>query len=665
MKKILLSVVLMLAMTLGLLAQPTVTVGTVTGGSGIVNVPVTISGCDESNGGTPLTVIEFSISYNNVVNYLGITNISTLINDWIYSGNNSSVSANWLTTDPNFAAISIPDGTVLFEIQFTPNVGGTCPLIFSESSNVADGSFEPVVSAVFTDGSVTVGSAAATSVWNSASPANWSTVANWSNGIPGANTNATIATGTVLVNIPAVANSLVVEPNAALTVNSLITLTLSGLTLNSAADNQATGSYINNGGFLTVNGTTQVKRWLSGGEHHFISNPLRNTLELSSILAPGNPGWIYRYNEPTSVWVNMWDLLEDINVSYGYCLNYTNNQMLSFNSTNPDAFNPNATVPPTVTLTGTPGIATGWNLVGNPFPSALNWLGTGWTKTNIDNAVYYYNGTGYSQYVNGVGTPVGTTQYIPAGQGYFVHANAASPRLTMPKVSAVHNNQQYYKGTMQVENILRLALTGNGYNDETVIRFHNEASSSFDSDFDAYKLMSLNSEVGQIFSKGNAEYSINSLPQVTSGVEVPVSIMVGVAGEYTIQAAELNSFGENVAIYLEDKELNRVVNLKETPVYTFMASPGTDDRFKVLFNTATGIEDPQAEGFVYASGKTIFIGNMDGAVEIYNLSGQLIISGEISGSSLNSMNLPDVAEGIFIVKIINGNKVTARKVLVK
>jgi hypothetical protein len=661
MKKILFSIIMVLAVSLGLLAQPTLTVGTITGTPGnIVNVPVTISGCDLSNGGIPLTAMQFYISYNNVVSFIGLTNFYSGMpaNDWVYSGNYSQVAANW--AEPTYSqALSIPDGTVLFEMQFAPNTGGTGPLTFIGENQMYDVTYSLIPSAVFNNGSVTVAPAASVSVWNGTG--NWTNAANWSNGIPGAVTNATIATGTVTVNVPSFAGILTIEANAALTLNSLVSLQVSGFVLNSLANNDATGSYINNGGSLTVNGSSSVKRWLSGGEHHIISNPLRNTVELSSITYPGNPGWIYRYDEPTAAWVNLWGLLEDVNVSYGYLLNYTNNQMLSFNSTNVDPFNVNATVAPTLTYTN----ANGWNLAGNPFPSAIDWLGTGWTKTNLDNAIYFYNGTSYSSFVNGAGVN-GGTQYIPSCQGFFVHANAASPRLTIPKASALHSNQQYYKGSEQIDNILRLTLTGNGYNDETAIRFVNEATSSFDSDFDAYKLMSMNTEAGQIYTKSDVDYAINALPTLASGVEVPVTVNIGLAGEYSINASDLQSFSSNTAIFLEDRDLNQVVNLIETPVYTFNATAGTSDRFKVLFNTSNGTGDPDnAGGFVYASGKNIFIENMDGVAEVYSLNGQLIASERIAAGTLNTLNLPVATTGVFVVKVISGNNISTSKVLVK
>ena len=59
------------------------------------------------------------------------------------------------------------------------------------------------------------------------------------------------------------------------------------------------------------------------------------------------------------------------------------------------------------------------NLVGNPYPSAIDWdASSGWTKTNIDNAIYFFKASGtdqyggtYSSYVNGVSSDGIVKQY--------------------------------------------------------------------------------------------------------------------------------------------------------------------------------------------------------------------------------------------------------------
>src|SRR5690606_8715439 len=74
----------------------------------------------------------------------------------------------------------------------------------------------------------------------------------------------------------------------------------------------------------------------------------------------------------------------------------------------------------------------GFNLVGNTYPSPIDWdAADGWTKTNVDNAIYFfmagtedrYTGT-YTSYVNGIKSDdEKSSNIIPSMQGFFVHVS--------------------------------------------------------------------------------------------------------------------------------------------------------------------------------------------------------------------------------------------------
>ena len=69
----------------------------------------------------------------------------------------------------------------------------------------------------------------------------------------------------------------------------------------------------------------------------------------------------------------------------------------------------------------------GWNLVGNPYPCPINWeSGAGWSKNNIDNAIYSYDGKCYKTFVNGIGVPSDVNGIIAPMQGFYIHASANS-----------------------------------------------------------------------------------------------------------------------------------------------------------------------------------------------------------------------------------------------
>lgn len=102
----------------------------------------------------------------------------------------------------------------------------------------------------------------------------------------------------------------------------------------------------------------------------------------------------------------------------------------------------------TLSATGTVGKGTinidmsasidGWMLVGNPYPSSINWDATGWNTSrttglnNINNSISIYNPAtnSYSAYVNGVSDGNGATGTISSGQSFFVKANNSTSSLT-------------------------------------------------------------------------------------------------------------------------------------------------------------------------------------------------------------------------------------------
>jgi hypothetical protein len=647
-----------------MMAQTSVTLGTVSAGQGqIVSVPVTLSGCDATTGGTGITGIEMHFSYTSALQYYGISGLYSGFSagDWTYNGTGSQFIALWST--PTFLPYDIPNGTVLFNVQFIARNGGTSPLNFlatGSQSILLDSNFDIIAGTTWNNGSATVPAAAATSTWSSSTAQSWTTAANWSNGLPGLNTNVIVATGVVTIdNAAFLCNNLTVNPGAGMTINSGITVSVPGsLTLESSASNLPTGSLINNG-TLNVTGQRKVKRFLTGGMNHFISTPLRLGTTVSTIYNPYNPGWAYNWNESSASWSSMIQLTTPLIIGSGYVVNYTLPQTLTFSITDNPGFNMGGTYNPNTSYTS----GNGWNLVGNPFTAPLNWLATGYTKSKIDNAIYFYNGTTYASFVNGVGTN-GGTQYIPAMQGFFIHANATGPNFVMPRSACVHHAQTYYKDAPA--DLLRISILGNDASDETVIRFSNASTEGFDTDYDAYKLMSMDESVPQVYSSiPDADFSINSLPEINSTVIVPVSYRAATDGMYSLNFENIVSFAKDVEIYLEDLNTGAVTDLRSSKSYSFETTAGTSDRFRIRFEKSTGIGDRNQQGAsVFSLNKNIYVNNVHGMIQVYTMAGQQVTNLNSDGS-LTTVGMNHAPEGIYLVKTVNGNTTKVTKVLVK
>lgn len=237
----------------------------------------------------------------------------------------------------------------------------------------------------------------------------------------------------------------------------------------------------------------------------------------------------------------------------------------------------------------------GWNLVGNPYPSALDWdaIPAG-NKSNIANFIYYYDGVAEKYLCYGGNPPWdndgisinGGTQYIPVNQAFFVKAlsTADGSNLTLSNAARVHDAQPFYKNSS--ENILRINIQKDDYTDETVLRISDLSTDNYDEQYDAIKMFAWNGTKPQVFTLNNdfsSKYVINTIAPVTNNKTVPLGVYVGFAGEYSLNFTELN-FNEDLNVYLEDTKTGSFVRIYTNYSHKFIEDAGTiNDRFILHF----------------------------------------------------------------------------------
>jgi hypothetical protein len=305
----------------------------------------------------------------------------------------------------------------------------------------------------------------------------------------------------------------------------------------------------------------------------------------------------------------------------------------------------------------------GWNFVGNPYPSAIDWTAIPLAnKANIENFIYYYDDSqdkylcyGASEPWNYTGdiTINGANQYIPANQGFFVKAlpTATPVTLSIPDAARRHSGQALWKKASQQTspNIVRLQVEQGKYTDEIVVRTLEPATLEHDPQFDAYKRFSWNPDRPQLYSRNmenTFQCAVNTIPNIVEHTTVPLGVYVGVAGTYSLRFTE-NSF-ENVHVWLEDNGTE--VNIAQNPVYTFTQGAETNEsRFILHFGynhapTALGQipdqETPQNELYSYTAPSGLF--SDPDFSDVLTLSATLA-----DGSALPEWLSFDPATGIF------------------
>jgi hypothetical protein len=510
--------------------------------------------------------------------------------------------------------------------------------------------------------------AGANTEWTGNTSTDWNTYENWDNGVPYSITDVIIPSGTVypIVNANANCKDLTINAGAELTVSSGYYLFVDGDFL-LKADSTATGSLVEYGG-VSVTGQTDVELYLFENRWHYVSSPVSGAV--ANVFFDI---YLKYFNEPDSTWNYIGNINDPLTVGTGYAAwsspIWFGSTTVSFNGGSLNTVN--KVIP--VTYNNDLGDGHGWNLVGNPYASAIDWDDANWVKTNIDATVYVWNGTQYIYW--NTNTQLGglTNGIIPAMQAFFVKANASGPALTIPNDARLHGYDPY-KGS-GVDQLLELTVNGNGYTDQIFICFNEYATEGFDSDFDAYKLMGID-EAPQLYSiAGDEILSINALPEMSSGMVIPLGFKVGAETEYTIIASDLESFGLSTGIYLEDLQEGVITDLTEQNEYTFVANPEDDpDRFLIHFGVV-GIEDqPQdvetnKDITIYSVENSVYIRNntkqaIQGDVSICNAMGQEIMRTKLLNNSLNKIDVNTEA-GYYIVKVNTGTDLYTEKVFIK
>jgi len=320
----------------------------------------------------------------------------------------------------------------------------------------------------------------------------------------------------------------------------------------------------------------------------------------------------------------------------------------------------------------------GWNLVGNPYPCNYDLNGisllTG-TGDGVDNTVYFNNNGGYAYW--NVDLNTGTTGYssiMPPMQGFFVHVTATGKTLSLPTTSKTSSTAAPLrsKGYNMLKKI-KLVLNNGAVPDETIVCLVDNATSGFDSDYDAYKLFGGGSATPFIYTQvGSIKYALNSIPDPgSSTVTIPITVELKAAGTYKIDATEFD-YLDTYNVYL--KHGSDVTVLSKGASYSFTAAAGTMTDFQLVIGTIiTGVENIAPDKlktwysnnyFNISCPNEMASGNAN--LIIYDIQGKPVINNNpISLMPGQTIQLPlNLPTGVYITHILFNNQTFVSKIIV-
>jgi len=336
----------------------------------------------------------------------------------------------------------------------------------------------------------------------------------------------------------------------------------------------------------------------------------------------------------------------------------------------------------------------GYNLVGNPYPSPIDWNASGWTRTNIDESIYFFNAidqyTGsYSSYVNNVSsTGSASPAIIPSMQGFFIHVSDQNDSNTVSSGTLGVNNtvrvndfsQDFYKNSQpDPKSLIRItvALNGNSTKDAMVIYFDPFAYQEFDKDKDALKLMNIGEKIPNIYSlnQNKNKLSIKALPEIykTSNERFPIGVKSGVNGELNIQLKDIENLPSNFNVYLIDAVKHIGQNLSKESTYKTTIKAGEyNSRFFLMFseseitNTAIAFDEPFS--ITTINGKVLVKMNLKdkekGVLKATTVTGQILDSKETKGDEIIELN-GIKSSGIYFINLSWADQQYAKKIIIQ
>ena len=569
----------------------------------------------------------------------------------------------------NLTQFTIPDGSKLVDLQFTFLAGYT-DLTFPTSATTTNNEYSTYLDENLNEIEITDlinGAVEGGYVGNTIDGGDWATAANWNldsdpnvHIVPNAYHNVTVddgAKGLVTISADAVANNVTIVDGGQLTLNAF-TLTVGGNFLVNSG-----GSFVQNG-TLSVTGSTSAERYIAGTDWavnldgwHFLSSPVASQPIVPEFTTAGGANYdFYRWDEPSYEWENQKNpahTFNDFVIGKGYLVAYDDADTKVFSGAfNTDNVNWN-------NLTRTTDYYTrGWNLIGNPYPCALEWGGTNWSLINVASLAKIWDEV-TSAYFD-----INPTGIIPAMNGLMVQViTTGTGTLTIPVANRTHNTTGWYKSENQRILLVAHDLDYGELAQQSVVRFNDAATEGYDPEFDCFFLEGY---APVFYSVAEGKYlSTNTLPEWSTELIVPFMFEKNGSSNFNIELAETI---EGYDVFLKDLKENTTVNLTEITNYTFTSEEGDDpERFEILFGVV-GIDDIDAMSAarVYSNNNKIIISNITGAtnMDIFNIQGQMVDNFSFNSTGFEEI-VVDLPSGIYMVRLSNSGEIKTSKVFVK
>ncbi|MDB5135222.1 MAG: C-terminal target protein [Mucilaginibacter sp.] len=228
----------------------------------------------------------------------------------------------------------------------------------------------------------------------------------------------------------------------------------------------------------------------------------------------------------------------------------------------------------------------GYNLVGNPYASSIDWetyqtttSATGIYAPSVGPTVYELNPIthNYDSYQKGGAFTNHGSRTIASGQGFFVVATCTCATLTFnesAKVTTQNTGLNLFMGkpdnNTADSQYLRLQLAKDSINtDDILVRFNSSAKTEFDINFDANYKQGSGAVSLSSLSSDHIPLAINVQPLPKQSEAIRLSINTTADGIYQLNMKQLIGIPQLFDIWLMDAYKKDSLDMRHNPTYSF------------------------------------------------------------------------------------------------
>ena len=340
-------------------------------------------------------------------------------------------------------------------------------------------------------------------------------------------------------------------------------------------------------GTITNNGTIEIGFNTPQEDEHLVSSPV------TSITAEVFEGdYLQSWDEPTEEWVEIIDETTPLTPAKGYSLwpTFRNSTQYTFTGT-PNTGDQSITI----TYNNNSSEQDGFNLVGNPYPSPINWdllqptYGAAyiWVPANGD----------YTEW----NESSGGEQNIATLQSFFVYTDGSNTSLDLKNKHRTFGNTTHYRSAStlnKTKNRLLLEASNGSYADQFTLRFDEHAAPGFELTNDAWKLLSDNCNVCQIWSQSpDGKLAVDVRPYESF---IQLGFQNNQPGVYSIGIKEIADIPE---VYLEDTKTGTFHDLTQSAYEFAWKITDSESRFNLCLRFEENINDEISDNITYLNVK--------------------------------------------------------------